>query len=165
MSDYAEFFLNTPGSVVGLECLEISHTNFTQTWRLVRNGVKGVTVQHDGSSYAYQYCPMKISTGGSRADLDHKLTITLGDVGEIMQAEMDAIVAEDGFEERPRVKYRVYRSDRLDTPIYGPISLEISKVACTPEGSSFEASAPSLNVSKTGELYTLARFPMLRGFL
>jgi hypothetical protein len=29
----------------------------------------------------------------------------------------------------------------------------------------FEAKAPSLNVNKTGELYTFDRFPMLKGFL
>lgn len=166
MSDYTEFFLNAGGGIVGLDCLEISHSNFSQTWYLVRNSIDGVTVIHeDASTHEYVYCPMKVAPSGSRADLDHKITFTLGDVGDIIQAELDAIVAGSGFGERPVVNYRAYRSDDLTQPMYGPVRLEVVDLSCNHEGFSFEAQAPSLNVTKTGELYTLDRFPMLRGFL
>lgn len=165
MSDYTEFFLNGNGGTVALDCFELTHPNFTTSHRLVRNAVNGVTVTHDGGSKVYRYCGMKLDFGGSRADLDNTLTITLGDVGEELQSELDSIAASDGFSTRPVINYRVYRSDVLSAPMYGPIKLEVTKVAYTVEGAALEASATSLNVSKTGEIYTLARFPMLRGFL
>ena len=66
---------------------------------------------------------------------------------------------------RPIVKYRTYRSDDLTQPIFGPVTLEIATLAMTREGASFDARAPSLNVNRTGEVYSLTRFPMLRALL
>lgn len=166
MSAYTEFFLNSKSSIVQLDCLEISHPNFTQTWRVVRNAVSGVTVTHeDGSSNDYIYYPLKLSLSGPRDDLDHILTVQLGDLGEIITNELDAIRAAGGFNVFPRVKYRTYRSDVLTVPLYGPVILEIRTFTLTPDGAAFEAKAPSLNVNKTGERYSIARFPMLSGLL
>jgi len=66
---------------------------------------------------------------------------------------------------KPTVKFRVYRSDDLTAPIYGPFLYDIPAVVLTREGTSFAASAQSLNVVTTGEYYTTDRFPMLRGML
>jgi hypothetical protein len=89
----------------------------------------------------------------------------MGDLGEIVPVEMDNIRAEDTFDELPVVVYRTYRSDDLSTPLYGPIELEVKNFAFDRTGCTFEAKAPSLNVSRTGETYTLPRFPMLRGLM
>jgi hypothetical protein len=67
--------------------------------------------------------------------------------------------------QKPTVTYRTYRSDDLSAPMFGPVVMEIQAIAMTRQGSSFEAKAPSLNVSRTGETYTIDRFPGLRGFL
>ena len=75
------------------------------------------------------------------------------------------MASQDGFSEKPRVVYRTYRSDDLTRPLFGPIVLEVDSFAFNREGSTFTAKAPSLNINKTGELYRLERFPMLRGFL
>jgi len=166
MSNYSEYFLNSLSTVVQLECLEISHSKFTQTYYIVRNATQGVTVTHeDGSTHDYQYYPLKLKLSGPQENLDHVLTATFGDLGEIIPSEIDAIRAGDGFAEYPVVRYRVYRSDDLATVLYGPLYLQIKRLNPIAEGCTFEASAPSLNVNATGERYKLSRFPMLRGLL
>lgn len=163
---YAEFFLNSKSSVVQLELLEISHPNFTKVYRIVRNAVKGITVKLEtGDTASFDYYPMRIENNGTKDDLDQSFTITLGDLGEVLPKELDSVASAQGYNVKPVVTYRTYRSDDLTRPLFGPVLLEVESFAFNREGSTFTAKAPSLNVNKTGELYTLERFPMLRGFL
>lgn len=166
MSAYSQFFLNSRSSVVQLELLEISHPNFTKVYRVVRNAVQGVTVTLETAVVqAFTYYPLLIENNGSRDDLDQSFTISLGDLGEVLPMELDEVASNDGFSVKPVVIYRTYRSDDLTVPLFGPILLEVESFAFNREGSTFSAKAPSLNINKTGELYKLDRFPMLRGFL
>jgi hypothetical protein len=89
----------------------------------------------------------------------------MGDLGEIIPMELDLVEQADGFLTKPTLKYRNFRSDDLENVLYGPVTLEIKTFSFNREGCLFEAKAPSLNVSKTGEIYSLDRFPMLRGML
>lgn len=166
MPTYAEFFLNSKSSVVQLETLEILHPDFTKVYRVVRNAVQGVTVTlENGSVQAFDYYPLKIENAGIRNDLDQSITINLGDLGEVLPKELDEVSSNNGFSVKPTVVYRTYRSDDLSRPLFGPVVLEVTTFSFNREGSSFEAKAPSLNVTKTGEVYKIDRFPMLRGFL
>jgi hypothetical protein len=166
MTAYTEFFLNCPANVAQLECLEISHSAFSQTYYVVRNAVGGVTVTHEDSTVrAYQYYPLECKLSGPRDDLDHTLSVNLGDLGEIVPDEMDNVREAEAFDELPIVLYRTYRSNDLDEPLYGPIELEIKNFNFDRTGCTFDARAPSLNVNRTGEIYSLPRFPMLRGLM
>lgn len=166
MSNYTEFFLGSKSSAVQIECLEISHSNFSQTYRVVRNAVDGITVTHeDGMQYAYEYYPLKIKENTSRANLDYGFDITLGDLGELIPNEIDAIRAADNFSEKPIIYYRTYSSELLTEPLFGPVKLEIKDFPFVKEGVQFTARAPSLNINKTGEIQTVGRFEMLRGFI
>lgn len=166
MSDYTEYFLNSKSSVVQLELIEIAHPSFTKTYRIVRNATAGITVTLETSEVAaFDYYPAKIKGLGTRENLDFGLSMELGDLGEIIPKELDEVDADESFQTKPTVVYRTYRSDDLTKPLFGPLVLEITTFNFKREGSSFEAKAPSLNVNTTGELYTFARFPMLRGFL
>ncbi len=166
MTSYAEFFLNSKTSVVQLETLEITHPNFTKTYRIVRNAIEGASLTLEtGATATFQYYPLSIENAGVRDDLDQAIKINLGDLGEVLPKELDEVSSNNGFETKPTVVYRTYRSDDLSRPLFGPVVLEVSSFAFNREGSTFEAKAPSLNVNKTGELYKLDRFPMLRGFL
>jgi hypothetical protein len=166
MSDYSEFYLNSAAAVAQLDLLEISHPDFTQTYYVVRNATDGVTVTlEDLSSQAFEYYPLRIEPAGTRDNLDFGLSVTLGDLGEVLPVELDAIATASGYDTKPTVKYRTYRSDDLTAPLFGPIELEVTSFNFNREGSTFEAKAPSLNIVKTGETYKLERFPMLKGFL
>lgn len=166
MSKYSEFFLNSASSVVRLELLEITHPNFSKAYRIVRNAVSGVTVTLEtGEIATFDYYPLRIVTSGARDDLDSSIRIDLGDLGEILPDELDAVTLANGFAKKPTVKYREYRSDDLKNVLNGPLVLEVTTFSFKREGSSFEAKAPSLNINRTGEIYDFDRFPMLRGFL
>lgn len=166
MTTYAEYFLNSRSSVIEYETVQISHPNFTQTYRIVRNAVAGLTaITEESVSRTFQYYPLKISASGARDNLDCSLTFQLGDLGEVLPLEMDAIDAASGWDTKPTVIYRTFRSDDLTAPLYGPITLEVVDFSFKREGCQFEARAPWLNLVRTGEIYDLDRFPMLRGFL
>lgn len=165
MSDYSEFFLSSPPETAQLDLLEITHPNFSQTYRLVRNHPEngGVTVMHEGAvgPFAYTYMPMRIKAIGSTTNLDQELEVTLGDLGLVIPTEIQAITDANGFRTKPLLKYRTYRSDDLTAPIYGPVTLRIDGVTLTKEGCAFRAKSASLNRVRTGETYDLLRFPML----
>lgn len=159
------FFLSSSPSVVQLECVEITHPNFSHTYRLVRNALAGVTVTHDaasgGGSFAYTFMPMKIRPLASSTDLDQEIEVTLGDVGEVIATELDRVSDGNGFYVKPIIKYRSYRSDDLANVLFGPVTLEINGISLTKEGASFKARAANFNLVRTGEIYSVGRFPML----
>lgn len=167
MLDYVAFFLNSNRNVVQLETLEISHPSFTKAYRIVRNKILGLDATlEDGITLThFDYYPCKIVTEASTDDLDQKMQIQFGDTGDILPTELDAVARGDNFGVKPTCIYRSYRSDDLSAPMRGPLNFFVVDLSFNQEGASFEAGAPKVNVSSTGEIYSLDRFPMLRGFL
>jgi len=163
MSDYSEFFLNTAPTIAQLDLLEISHPSFFVTHRLVRNAVNGVTVMHEGGAgpFAYSYMPMRVKALASNTDMDQELEITLGDTGDTVPSEIQAITNANAFHVKPTLVYRTYRSDDLTAPLFGPIFLRVEGVAMQREGTAFRAKSATFNRVRTGETYNLIRFPML----
>jgi hypothetical protein len=53
----------------------------------------------------------------------------------------------------------------IQAPIFGPLTLEVTNVSFNKQGAVFTAKPKSFNMAKTGEFYTVERFPMLAGFL
>jgi hypothetical protein len=161
-----QFFLSGRRDVVLLELLEISHPAFTQVYRRVRNHSEGVTVTLETDEEAeFPFYPMEITELGDQADLDTGIRVNFGDLGTVLPKELDAVYSADAMAIKPTIVYRVYRSDDLTAPLIGPLTLQASTFSFTREGAAFEAAAPYLNTTKTGESYNMTRFPMLRGFL
>lgn len=167
MSTYSEFFFNSASSVVALETLEIAHPSFSKTYYVVRNAIKGITAMlEDGTTIVtFDYYPLQIKQTGASDDLDQTMQIDLGDLGEIIPQEIDNCFAAGTMLTKPTLIYRVYRSDDLTAPMDGPFLFEITSIGSQQGSSSFMAGAPKLNNSRTGEIYSLDRFPMLAGFL
>lgn len=166
--DALSFFLTSRRDVVQLELIEISHSAFTQTYRKVRNHRlnNGLSVHLEtGSEQWFDWYPLEITQLSDQADLDTGIRIDFGDLGEVLPIELDAVHAADAMSEKPKVIYRAYRSDDLSAPLIGPLHLEAKSFSFKAQGASFEASAPYVNQTRTGETYNLIRFPMLRGFL
>jgi hypothetical protein len=161
-----EYFLNSSREVVQLDLLDITHPAFTQIYRRVRNNRDGVTVTLEtGEDVAYEWYPMEITELGDNNDLDTGFRVSFGDLGEVLPTELDAVTRADMMHIKPTIVYRAYRSDDLSSPMIGPLSLEATTFSFAGEGASFEATAPYVNKTRTGETYNLARFPILRGFL
>ncbi len=166
MTNYEEFFLNTPTTVVELELFQISHSNFSGTLSFVRNAFGGVTVTlEDGKEQEFIYFPARIVPLSASEYLEQAISISLGDLGEELPKELDLIDAGDGWGEKPAVTYRTYRSDDLTQPLFGPIYLETSNVAFDKLNVTIDARAKELNLLATGATYTYEDFPGLAGYL
>lgn len=163
MSDLTEYFLNRTADVGKHETLEISHPAFSKIYRVVRNPPPPIILGLLAEGEQYDYYPLEITSLGARPNLDSGFSINMGDLGEVIPTELDLVAEDDSWLIKPTVIWRTYRSDDLTQPLQGPITLEVSNFAFKKEGCSFEARAPSLNINRTGEIYTTTRFPMLRG--
>lgn len=167
MADYAEFFLNRSGEVIQLECLEFSHPSFSKTYYIVRNAPGGVTVTHeDSSSHAYEYAPVTIERANSSDDLDQKISVSFGDLGQTLPPEVDAALSGAYANQPPKLRFRSYRSDDLSQPLISLQVLDVTGLMRDAAGvTAFEAKAPELNTNKTGNIYSFDRFPLLKGVL
>lgn len=163
---YVEYFLGSSSQIIQFELIEISHPDFTKTYRIVRNSVNGLTVTLENSNEAFfEYIPLSLNESEATDNLDFSIDVELGELSEIVPSEIDAILSADNLSVKPTLIYRAYRSDDLTQPMYGPVSLEITSFTMTKTGAVFSAKAPTLSLNETGEVYNIARFPMLRGFL
>lgn len=170
MSNYSQFFLNSNSNIVQLELIEISHPQFSQVYRIVRNAIAGVTVTlEDATVKVFTYYPLKISPSGAYNDMDQTLDVTFGDLGQILPLELDRLIplvgGLPGTYVKPALVYRTYRSDDLSAPLAGPFAFDVNQISFIKEGATLHCSAKRLNLTATGELYSMDRFPMLRGFL
>lgn len=166
MPNLEEFFLNSKSKVAMFDTLQISHPSFSKTYFIVRNSRKGLTATLENSSIAvFEYYPFRMEKTASSGNLDQSFKFTFGELGSLIHNEIDAVREADTFNVKPVVIIRGYRSDDLSGPVYGPLKLEISQIPINKKGFAFEAKPWQPNVNGTGEIYTLSRFPGLRGFL
>lgn len=167
MPSPTDYFLNSPKTIVLYQTIEISHPNFSKTFRLVRNNSNGITATLETTEVVeFEYLPMKIDKKDTSDDLDYGIDITFGDLGEILPAELDLLLAVPGsFDTKPAVIYRAYRSDDLSEPIEGPVNLQLSQIVFNKEGSILEAIAPRISLHSTGAVYRVIDFPTMRAFL
>lgn len=166
MSTYSEYYLHSPPGVVELELLEISHPSFTKTYRICGNSTEDVVVTHEGGAgpFTYTYFPLQIRRLGTQNDLDQSLKIDLGDLGTVLPQEVDSVLSANKMLVKPVLKYRTYDHRNLTVPLFGPSVHEITSANFNRSGASFEASPPKLNVTRTGKLYIVEKFPMLIAF-
>lgn len=180
---YTSFFLNSASAIVHLETIEINHTSFTngnndsgKTYSVVRNAIYGLTATLETAAVRnFMYYPLALTPTGASDDLDQKIKVSLGDLGDLLSKERDnwvnwcaanmAAIKADPTILKPTMTYRVFRSDDLTAPIDGPFKYEIPSILRKRDAASFEAGAPKLNTNQTGEIFNMATFPMLRGLL
>lgn len=163
MSNQLEEYLFATQPAYLIECIEIKHSLWATPLRYVTNMADGVSVGHDSSYFNYEYVPLQIDKGSSSDDLDQSLSITIGDLGDIVPDLIDQIL-DAGSTERPQVTYRAYSSLDLSQPILVIDHLEVTDQSSDYQGTTFNAEAPKLNAVGTGLLFTKANFPTLIGF-
>ena len=159
-----EFLASAPRSKYMIEVVSIAHSALTQTYHLWKEPVAGTVT--DESSNVLSVIPVncQIDPAGSPDNLDQKFTVTIDttDPDNILRNELDLIPLTT--EERILLTYRVYLSDDFTEP-QAVQQLQVESINYGRGIASLSAVAPRLNITRTGELYTLKRFPMLRGFL
>ena len=167
MTDIAKFFLGSKASVISIEAIEITHPSFDQGFYFLKNGADQLNLTHeDGSSHLYKYVPMSITISNVRSDLDQEIQINISDLDDKFIDAIDAIDESTSRDIRPLVRYRLYRDDMLSTPISIIQSLGMVDISKNSNGDcTINAKAQSLNSVRTGENYSLERFPLLRGYV
>ena len=157
MTDYTSFFLNNHGGAVVLECLEITHPSFNEPARFIKNDTDGVIAE--GQSYEYQ--PMSIKRNNVSNDLEQQLSITLADMEDHFFKQ---VINTMDSNTRPSVVFKLFSDQDLEMPLMTMQKLEIASLSKDSAGlATFDAQAPELNSVKTGRIYTLEDFPLLRG--
>lgn len=170
---YVKFFLDSKKSVIEFETIEISHVAFSRSFFLVCNATNGLTAniepqqpiagQEQTTERTFDYMPMQITQNSTRGDLDFGIEIVFGDLGELLTGEIKRVRNHAQRLVKPILIYRSFRSDDLSSPMDGPFKLQISSISFNQEGSTFVAAPPTINSSRTGEVYTTSRFKGLRG--
>lgn len=165
--EYIQFFLNAQTTITGVDTIELSHPNIATTYYFNRQIVEGFTATDENmNSRLFTYAPLSVEKLQSNETLDQSFRISIGDVGNTLKKEVDAINNVSPPTSIPATLiYRAYRSDQPTNILFGPIRLEIRTFSFSNQGASFEAEAPRVNIHGTGERYLISRFPMLRGFL
>lgn len=163
MSNYSDFFFFTKGSIVLLDCIELTHPAFLKTFRYVRNDLDGCLIRHeDGLSFEYEYQAMDVISDRVSTDLDQSFSINLKDHND------EFISAYRALDDNIPVKfnYRCYRDDVLTAPINSRTGYFVYNVSQNDKGDvTFEAKAQPLNSVGTGIAYTLENAPLLRGII
>lgn len=164
-NEYAKFFLNRKVDIYQLECIELSHPSFLNIYRVVRNDDRGVYVQHKegGGQVFYEYLPMSIQRSGMLGDLDQTLTVSVSGLGDILPDELERVLEGQFADVKPTVNYRLYSSDNLNSPIHYLLGLQLAGVSMNNKAVTFKAESPRLNISKTGDIFSLDRFSGLKG--
>lgn len=160
MADYTAFFLDSTAGVIALECIEISHPSFSQTFRYVRNDVDGMTAE----GHVFEYQPMSIKRSNVSNDLDQKMSLTIADMEDDLSIAIRSIRDTEYAKIPPSFKFKLFRDDDLTRPMIELQTLEITSMSKDSSGLvTFDAQAPELNSVRTGLVYSIEDFPLLRG--
>lgn len=162
--DLVEFYLEGDRNTALIETYEISHPAFSRVYRYVRNdGRGGDFTLEDGTVEAFEFYPLEATRIPVNDNLDATLAISLGDVNDILANEIDALRSSVHMNERPTLTYRSYASNDYTTIVDGPFVLDVTAAERRTGLSQLDAEVPRLNDLRTGERYTVSRFPMILG--
>jgi len=159
-----EFLASAPQTKYMIEVISISHSALTKTYHLWKEQTDGAVVDEYSNTLIVQSTNLNVALAGSPDNLDQKFNISIDttDPENILRKELDRIALDTT--EKIILTYRVYLSDDLTEP-QAVQRLQVESITYTRGVAALSAIAPKLNVTRTGELYTFSRFPMLRGFL
>lgn len=146
-----------------VECIEITHEKWG-AYRYVMNSSTDLVLRHeDGSSHKYTAAPIDITKSADEDNLDQEITFSLNDLGETIPYLLDLIINDEVIEP-PLVAYRAYLVGNYNVPTIIAKNLELTGLTRGASGSQCEASAPGLNESGNGEVYSASTDPSLIGF-
>ena len=153
------FFLTKTSAIAKIDCIELYHPDFGYL-RYQAYDDDGIAVKHeDGAPQHYDFESFEITRGNVTSDLDQGFSITFADYKDDLKSKVNA-----ADHMTPIVfSWRLYRFDDLDIPMFVQRDLYVIRVNSDGTGMvTFEASAEQLNNVKTGDVYTINTYPMLR---
>ncbi len=171
IDDIKDLHLDSSPSIALLETLEVKHSLWPKPVRIVTNHADGIDAMLEtGEVVNFEFAPLLINKGMTSDDLDQKLNITLGDLGEIVPPLIKKIREADS-DEYPEVIYRAYAFDTASMtfakakPIDMIKGLYIEQMSRDHQATTFDAKTSDKNTVSTGRIYDLVGFLDLKGLL
>lgn len=165
-SELREIYANAPVAKDTFEVITLTASWFSQDYHLQNTFTDDIEVTIDGSPVTALYAPMNIGRTSSNGDLSYERTIDIQQVNDIIAAEISNRDPESNelpiIQSRGYVMYRDGTVSNLKTPV---ISTQLTKASRNDIGTTITSNAKPVNAQATGELTTVTRFPMMKGFL
>lgn len=155
--DYKKFLASAPTTQREFRTIEISHPDFSSTLFFVQD-----QLDRNLGGQLYSALSMDITEPAERDDADQILTVNLGDVSSTVNSIISQI-SSTGFFTPVSIAYRKFYSQDTSSPVF-TLSLSIGVINFNSySGVSFTGEDTDFINKSAGEIYTLERFPMLRG--
>lgn len=164
-----EIYASAPTSKETLEVIELSASWFTQKYYLQRQITDDIEVPLEtGELVVANYAPMSLDQSSSNADLNYERNIVIQQVSDIIASEQSRYDPDIHGDELPLFisrGYILYRNGTVSQIKQAPIRLPIRKMRRDDKGALFNVTTKPANQSATGEVCTVTRVPMVKGFL
>ena len=164
-----EIYASAPVSKTVIEVVELSAPWFNKTYYLQRQMTESIEVTLEtGELVVAEYVPMSIDQSSSNADLNYERNIVIQQVNDIIASEQSRYDSDIHGDELPMFTsrgYVLYRNGDISQIKQPPIRLPVRKMRRDDKGTLFNVTTKPANQSATGEMCTVTRVPMVKGFL
>jgi hypothetical protein len=163
-----KIFASAPVDRTTLEIFSFTASWFSKVYYLQNQITDDIDVTLETAAVVTAaYAPMAVEQTSSNADLSYERNITIQMVNDIIASENDNYDPATHGSEQPVFQsrgYLIYRDGTVSDIKMGPITLSIPSMTTTNEGTVLKVTTKPVNDSPTGEVATITRVPMLRGF-
>lgn len=164
-----EITASAPVNKETIEVIELSASWFTQKYYLQRQVTDSIDVTLEtGETVTTEYAPMSLDRSSSNADLNYERNVVIQQVNDIIASEQSRYDPDIHGNELPMFisrGYILYRNGSVSQIKQAPIRLPIRKMRRDDRGALFNVTTKPANQSATGEVCTVTRVPMVKGFL
>lgn len=164
MADQNSFFLTDTSGVRKVDTIELNHPDWASPFFFQSEWIDEdiIATNEDLNTVTYQYQLFKVDRNNVVADLDQSVSVTFLDYID----ELKYAVNSANHMQPITLKYRMFRDDDFSSPLDFIQVLEVLKVTSNGDGIvTFDASAEGLNNIRTGDVYTINKFPSLKGII
>jgi len=168
-TEVREIYANAPTEKSMMEVISFDAPWFSQKYYLQNQFPEGIgVITEDSVAVIATYAPVSMEQASSNADLNYERKISIQHLNSIIANEndnRDDVTHEGMTPEFQSRGYIVYQDGTVSSVQYGPVTLPVRDIQSSNEGAVINVSSLPTNDSPTGEIATVTRVPMLRGFV
>lgn len=163
-----EIYASAPVDRTEMEMVSFSAPWFSKVYHLQRQFTEDIELTLEtGEVVDVAYAPMSIDQASSNADLNYERNISIQMVNDIIASENDNYDPDLHYGMNPQFQSRgfiAYRDGTFSGVKYGPVTLPIKQIKTNNQGAVINVTTKPSNEYATGEIATVTRVPMLKGF-
>jgi hypothetical protein len=164
-----EIYASAPVSSTQFEVVALAAPWFSKTYYLQSVFTEEIEVTLEtGAVVEVLYAPMSLGESSSNADLNYERTIVIQMVNDIIaqeQARFDPDIHDRRDQNVQSRGYIYYRDGTISSLQTSVIKTTVRDIMRNANGANIRTSSKPSNESSTGEVATVTRVPMLRGFV